>query len=180
MLTVQISNQIQIIGILPGQVEAYLRERLTFPNPKYLENEKFNYWQGETPDKLSYYHRTIDGYLLPRGFASQLIKTLDYYRVKYQVEDQTRLLPEVDFSFRGDLRPYQGEAVKAILTRKYGVLEAPPGAGKTIMALAAIAIRKQPALILTHTKELLYQWQDRAVQCRSSLMEGSSNMPDGF
>jgi len=145
-------------------VEVYLRDRLTFPNPKYLENEKFNYWQGDTPAKLSYYHRTVDGCLLPRGFASQLIKTLDHYRLKCRVEDLTRLLPEVDFSFRGDLRPYQEEAVKAILGRKFGVLEAPPGAGKTIIALAAVAIREQPALILTHTKELLYQWQDRAVQ----------------
>jgi superfamily II DNA or RNA helicase len=164
MLTIQIKSNIQIIGTLPDQVEAYLRDRLTFPNPKYLENEKFNYWQGGTPEKLSYFHRTVDGYLLPRGFAAQLIKTFDYYHIPYKVVDLTRLLPPMDFSFQGDLRPYQCEAVKAILGRKFGVLEAPPGAGKTIMALGVIAERKQPALILTHTKELLYQWQERAVQ----------------
>jgi superfamily II DNA or RNA helicase len=30
------------------------------------------------------------------------------------------------------------------------------------MALAAIAARKQPTLVVVHTKELLYQWQERA------------------
>ena len=32
------------------------------------------------------------------------------------------------------------------------------------MALYVIAERKQPALVIVHTKELLYQWQARAVQ----------------
>ena len=45
--------------------------------------------------------------------------------------------------------------------RSFGVLEAGTGSGKTIMALALIAIRRQPTLIVVHTKELLYQWQDR-------------------
>jgi len=38
---------------------------------------------------------------------------------------------------------------------------APPGAGKTVMALDLIAKRGQPALILVHRRQLLEQWQDR-------------------
>jgi superfamily II DNA or RNA helicase len=47
-------------------------------------------------------------------------------------------------------------------SRRFGVLEAPPGAGKTIMAMSIIASRKQPALVIVHTKELMYQWLKRA------------------
>jgi len=32
------------------------------------------------------------------------------------------------------------------------------------MALALIAGRRQPALVIVHTRELLYQWRDRAVE----------------
>ncbi|MBI4765092.1 MAG: DEAD/DEAH box helicase [Deltaproteobacteria bacterium] len=162
IIKIEIRSQIKIVGGLPSRAEEYFMGRLTFPNPKWVENEKYGYWQGQTPETLSFFQRGGEGYLIPRGFISQLFQILDYHRIIYQVEDRTRLLPEVNYNFMGNLRPYQEEAVKAVLGRRFGVLEAPPGAGKTIMALAAIAGRKQPALILTHTKELLYQWQDRA------------------
>ena len=44
------------------------------------------------------------------------------------------------------------------------MIEAATGSGKTVMALALIAARRQPALVVVHTKELLYQWQDRAAE----------------
>jgi len=53
------------------------------------------------------------------------------------------------------------QAVDGILGREFGVLEAGTGSGKTVMALAIIASRQQPTLVLVHTKELLYQWRDR-------------------
>lgn len=164
MFNVKISNQIEIIGTLPSRVEDCLRSRLILPNPKWIENEKYGYWQGETPETLSFFQRAGDSYRIPRGFIGQLLQILDYNQIPFRVIDRTRLLYEVKFDFKGELRPYQDEAVKAVLGRRFGLLEAPPGSGKTIMALAAIATKKQPALILTHTKELLYQWQDRTCQ----------------
>ncbi|MBI5603123.1 MAG: DEAD/DEAH box helicase [Deltaproteobacteria bacterium] len=163
-LQIKISNHVKIVGALPSRAEGDLRDRLTFPNPKWIENDKYGYWQGETPETLSFFQCGGAGYLIPRGFTNQLFQILDYYRLPYQVIDRTRILPEVEFNFKGTIRPYQDEAIEAIVGRRFGVLEAPPGAGKTIIGLATIARRKQPVLILTHTKELLYQWQARAVQ----------------
>jgi superfamily II DNA or RNA helicase len=40
----------------------------------------------------------------------------------------------------------------------------PTGSGKTVVALHCIAQRKQPALVIVHTKELLYQWHKEAQQ----------------
>ena len=45
--------------------------------------------------------------------------------------------------------------------KSFGVIEAGTGSGKTVMALALIARRRQPTLVVVHTKELLYQWQER-------------------
>ena len=70
-------------------------------------------------------------------------------------------LPEVDFTLTGTLKPFQQVAVTDIMAKPFGVLQAPTGSGKTIMALSAIAERKQPALIICHTRELMTQWIDR-------------------
>jgi superfamily II DNA or RNA helicase len=67
----------------------------------------------------------------------------------------------VPFTFNGELRDYQQDALREILTRDFGTVSIPTGGGKTILALAAIAERKQPALIVVHTKELLNQWTER-------------------
>jgi superfamily II DNA or RNA helicase len=63
-----------------------------------------------------------------------------------------------------NLRPYQQEAVLAASTKSFGVIEAGTGSGKTVMALALIASRRQPTLVVVHTKELLHQWKERVQQ----------------
>ena len=41
------------------------------------------------------------------------------------------------------------------------MIVAPPGSGKTVLGLAIIAEKKQPALIIVHRKQLADQWIDR-------------------
>jgi len=81
--------------------------------------------------------------------------------VKFRIDDQRRTMPAVDFSFRGRLKPFQKIAVEAMLAKDFGTLSSATGSGKTVMALYIIARRKQPALIIVHTKELAAQWVDR-------------------
>jgi superfamily II DNA or RNA helicase len=81
--------------------------------------------------------------------------------VAFEIIDSRSTLPPVAFNFQGTLKPFQEAAGKDIMARDFGTLSAPTGCGKTIMALAVIAERKQPTLIVVHTKELLNQWVDR-------------------
>jgi len=87
-----------------------------------------------------------------------LIGMLGGAGVQYRVEDRRRTLASVDFTFRGELLDFQEVAVSAMAARDFGVLAAPTGSGKTVMALALVAKRRQPALIVVHTKELMEQW----------------------
>lgn len=98
---------------------------------------------------------------MPRGFGLVLSRILG---PGVEWMDHRRVLPEIDLAFTGKLRSYQQEAVAAVLKRQQGVLEASTGAGKTVCALAIIAARNQPTLILVHNVELLRQWHERIRQ----------------
>lgn len=75
-----------------------------------------------------------------------------------EVEDRTgRELPE-DIEFHGTLRPYQFDAVCAAVAARHGVIVAPPGAGKTVTALALAHELGLKPLVLVHTKDLMDQW----------------------
>lgn len=158
--TVSVANQTIVFG-LDRNLEQIIRDRLTFTNPEFIDREKRGLWLGNTQQQLCYFEECRDGYVVPRGFTRQLLMIIKNQDVKYQVDDQRRTLPPVDFAFTGQLRDYQQEALEAILTRDFGTLSAPTGSGKTVIGLAAIAARRQPALVIVHSKELLNQWIER-------------------
>lgn len=118
-------------------------------------------WNGKTDQWLDFYGETSETITTPRGFGRHLIGLCNRYGVSYQFDDQRRELPEVDFEFHGSLRPFQVAAVEDMLKNHFGTLSAPTGSGKTVMGLWMVAERKQPTLIIVHTKELLNQWVDR-------------------
>lgn len=163
MITLTIDRRLSLfpLGDLPPPVLERFQDRLTFDNPVWLENEKHGYSNWRVPEKLRFYRIEGDDLIMPRGFIGQAIWILREEDVPYQVDDCTRRLTEVDFHFVGQLKDFQVEAVAAILRRDFGTLAAPTGSGKTVMALAAIARRRQPALVVVHSKELLYQWIER-------------------
>jgi superfamily II DNA or RNA helicase len=62
-------------------------------------------------------------------------------------------------------RPYQAEAIEGWLNHDgRGVVVLPTGAGKTVVALMALARLKLRTLIVVPTIELLYQWRDAVVE----------------
>ena len=150
----------------PDSLLKTLEKALTLPNPKYQAAQKYGRWVGKNfPQYLYFSKETKDGLLMPRGFAREVVlQCLEVLGRRPEIIDQRRVLPEQEFSFHGQLRPYQDEAVAAVLGRDFGVLEAGTGSGKTVMALKVIASRRQPTIILVHTKELMYQWAERIGQ----------------
>lgn len=146
--------------------EQELKQRLTIDNPQYLAAKKYGRWIGKklTPH-LKYYDPVPNGVRFPRGFSNQAVLLCrELLGRDPEIIDKRRLLKEIELSFSGSLRPYQQEAVDRAEHKSFGVIEAGTGSGKTVMALALMAKRRQPTMVIVHTKELLYQWQDRVQQ----------------
>ena len=160
-LTLTIAHNCTLAGA-PPELIAVLKKKLTLVNPKYRDAVRYARWVGKNLKKELHF-ASLDGsdILFPRGFGNQAVLLCRKMGFEVDIIDHRRQLDPVDLAFSGSLRPYQEKACSAMLSREFGVLEAATGSGKTVMAAAIIAGRRQPALILIHTKELLYQWQER-------------------
>lgn len=163
MVTLKVDNQAHLFpeNELPGSVLGRIKSRLTFPNPAFLEAEKRGFWTGNLDQEIKGYQGEGDRLTMPRGFTRQLVGILHAAGVSYRIEDRRRTLAPVDLVFKGALHDFQVEAVEAMMRRDFGTLSAPTGSGKTVMSLVLIAQRKQPALVVVHTRELMNQWVDR-------------------
>jgi superfamily II DNA or RNA helicase len=148
----------------PASLREALKKELTIANPAYQDAKKYGRWVGKKLKPFLYYFREDkDGLTFPRGFANGCVALCRRAAPSQELEivDQRQVVPEVALTFTGQLRPYQAEALQAIQGRDFGVLESGTGSGKTIIALAVFAARRQPTLVVVHTKELLYQWAER-------------------
>jgi superfamily II DNA or RNA helicase len=153
----ELKDKVILTGITTDTAYA-IRQRLTIENPAYVEAEKQGRWTGGIPRTLEFFESVPGGLACPRGAAVQLHNICSQHGEQIQVEDNRLELDPVEFEFHGTLRPYQADVVTNALERDHGTLSAPTGSGKTCMGLFIIAQRKQSALIICHTKELLNQW----------------------
>lgn len=157
----RITNRLELESIPPDLYHSLI-DTLTLQNPKWVDNVRMNRWNRGVPRYLKYYHRGNQGRLfVPRGYIRQLFNQCRKIREPFEINDQRRSLPEVSYIFNGNLRPFQKRAVKDMAGKEFGTLSAATGSGKTVMALYLIAHRRQPTLIIVHTKELAFQWMDR-------------------
>lgn len=150
---------------VPEAVKEKVMAELTLENPKWLENLKMGRTNFRVSRHLKFYSdRKCGGLILPRGYGERLARICADLGEQIEYDDERRMLPEVDFSFSGELRPYQRTACEAMLRRRFGTLCAPTGAGKTVCGLYLIATRRQPALVVVHTRDLAMQWVERVEQ----------------
>ncbi len=147
---------------LPPPLLADLKHLAAIHNPLFYERQKLRLSTHQTPRLIRCYEEDITHLHLPRGLLEQLDTTVERAGSKLEIRDArvTHAAPALEFN--GELTPVQTEAVEAMLTHDDGVLVAPPGAGKTVIACALIARRNVPTLVLAHSKPLLDQWRAQA------------------
>lgn len=158
-MNIHLSSNIELFkDQVPSYLYHYLKKRLIFPNPKFEEAQKHGYWTGNMEEYISCLEEDANYLYLPRGFIGQLIGYCNHSGIEWKLVDKRRLLEPANIKFRGILREYQQNAVNALIKKDFATLSAPTGSGKTIIALYLATLRKQPFLVITHTKELAYQW----------------------
>ncbi|MBI9112522.1 DEAD/DEAH box helicase [Maridesulfovibrio ferrireducens] len=163
-MQIYISKDLTLVGT-PADLVGKVKESLTLMNPEYVNALKY----GRNARRIAKYIKMFSGdrkgrLHCPRGYGLELHQLIKAAGEEIIYEDNRRELEPVDFVFKGELRPYQSQALQSFCGFSQGILEAGTGAGKTVMALALIVERKQPCLVLVHTKELLLQWVERGRQ----------------
>ncbi len=139
----------------------FLREELNFLNAEYIVKQRI----GLSTHDLEKYFKVVrsegDTVFVPRGFLQRLLGHLTEQGARFVLQDKRILVAPVSLTPSFNLLPHQKEALQSFTTTEAGVLVAPPGSGKTVTALQLIARKQQPALIITHRKQIFDQWLDR-------------------
>ena len=99
--------------------------------------------------------------ILPRGVLDEVIKILTVAGAQVVIRDERVGRRKLKLDFDGELTSAQADAVKRLRKSDFGILMAPPGSGKTVMACALIAERKVSTLVLVHRQPLMEQWRER-------------------
>ena len=159
VITITISNIIQAEN-LPERLSLEAVRDCSAPNPEYVTRKRLGKWLGNTEPTLCLARQSGDTFIFPRGYAGRLISRIKDAGLEYRADDQRLTLPGIDLNFHGELRPYQQRALVEMLRYHSGILIAPCGSGKTCMIAAIIAHRRQPALVLVHTRQLAEQTRE--------------------
>jgi len=162
-VTFSIGSRLVIEPGYPEELRAAVRRRFMIPNPAYADAVRFDRDTRDLPEYLLYDDVRPDGALIvPRGALELVYRDCLALGLEPRWTDGTHMVAPVAFEERITLSDAQERAVGEVLRRRMGLLEAPAGSGKTCMGLVAVARRQQPALWLTHTKELARQAVERA------------------
>lgn len=145
-------------GIPPG-LYASLKHLAVLHNPEFHKNERLRMSNHATPRFIRCYAEDLEHLYLPRGLIEAATALIEEAGSRLEVDDARNDPAPLELRFAGELRAVQTEAVEALSRHELGVLEAPPGSGKTVMGCALIARHRMPTLVLVDRRELVDQWR---------------------
>lgn len=149
---------------LPPHLASFLREELNILNIGYVVKERAGLPTYGEKKFIKTLDQTNDAILVPRGFLGKLYAWLDEHNIKYRIVDERLTLDAIGLASSYTMLPYQKSAVENFSAVEQGILVAPASAGKTFMGLEIVASKRQPAIILTHRRQIYDQWLERIEQ----------------
>ncbi len=144
---------------MPPWMLSQIKHLASFHNPKFYERQKLRLSTFQVPRFIRCYDEDIAFIHLPRGILQEIRDLAKDAGSELAITDRRTNPERLSFQFWGSLTPSQENAVQKLLGHETGVLVAPPGAGKTVMACYMVAKRNLPTLILAHRKPILEQWR---------------------
>ncbi len=146
---------------LPPRLYDRIRRLAAFANPVFYERQRLRLSTGRVPRLVACAEEHARHVALPRGCLDDLRDLLARAGVALVIDDRRTVGETNDAPFTGTLTAAQRTALDALIPHQTGVLVAPPGAGKTVMAAALIAQRGVSTLVIVPSRTLVDQWRTR-------------------
>ena len=162
-VTITLANHLYIkFDTLPSMLIARLKRLASFSNPIFFKTQALRFSTHGIPRYISCARIEQDYLSLPRGCLDEVNDLFEQQAIQIEFDDKRQAGHVLKtLKFIGALRKEQTKAVRVIAQHDTGVLHAPTAFGKTVTAIGVIAKRKVNTLILTHSRQLLDQWQQR-------------------
>jgi hypothetical protein len=150
--------------LTPG-LAATLRHAASMHNPLFYERQRMRASTYSIPRFLHAYDETLDGGLiLPRGMLDTVTDLATQAGSRLNITDERTPGTAQELTITATLTASQRAAVAELASHDLGVLVAPPGSGKTVIACAVIAAHQTSTLILVDRKALADQWRARIAE----------------
>jgi superfamily II DNA or RNA helicase len=146
---------------LPPAMLNRLLRLAAFQNPEFYKAQAMRLWTYDKPRVIACGQDFAQHIAVPRGCLTETLALLEAHKIRPEIRDERFAGTPIEAEFRGQLRPFQEEAVAKIADHDDGVLSAPTAFGKTAVAAWLIAKRKVNTLVVVHRQQLLDQWQER-------------------
>lgn len=146
---------------LPDAFLDCLLRLAAFQNPEFYKTQAMRLSTFGKPRVIGCGEDLTQHIALPRGLMREVRALFGSHNVAVDVADHRFAGSLLEVDFRGDRRPDQVEAAKALVGHEDGILCAPTAFGKTAVAALVIAKRKVNTLVLVHRRHLMDQWRER-------------------
>ena len=161
-LIIALSNEARISreGMTTSLIN-FLKEELNFASTEFIIKKKIGKNTFGIERYFKFVWETENEVVVPRGFIGKLIRFCRENKMEHDFIDERKKQKLIPYLFNTQLRGHQQTVIESITKKDLGVIVAPPGSGKTIVALKIISDKQQPALIIVHRKQLVEQWTER-------------------
>jgi superfamily II DNA or RNA helicase len=143
-------------------------EALSIPNLVKAKAKKMDEWGWEKlPDYIELYEFDTNGdeetrLVMPRGFLERFMVGMEAFGGEIVLKEGRCWRSVFRIGDKVDLRRWQVPQIETLRSWEQGILKAPAGSGKTVTMLALIQMLACKSIVIVNTKDIIWQWQERA------------------